>query len=213
MKRILSLTTVLLALQLPVFAQSASTAAAVADRQDAEERYKRMSADVEALQAANASLQKKINALEERLSKVGDDVVKASNNKDSSVHDDLKLLKEKIQEVDKKRESDKQIISDEIKKSIAEVEKLILKAPASHSSTAIKDSTHVTEAPPTSDKGFSYTIQDGDTLSAIVVAYNKKFQSEGMKKINMKKVQDANPTVNWNRLHVGQKIVIPSPEG
>jgi LysM repeat protein len=46
-----------------------------------------------------------------------------------------------------------------------------------------------------------------------VQAYNKKFQADGMKKITMKQVQDANPGVNWNRLRIGQKIVIPTPAG
>ncbi|MDB6057278.1 MAG: hypothetical protein JWO95_1122, partial [Verrucomicrobiales bacterium] len=48
-------------------------------------------------------------------------------------------------------------------------------------------------------------------LSAVVQAYNKKFVSEGMKKISQSQVQAANPNVNWNRLRVGQKIVIPAP--
>ncbi len=205
----LCLTSILLALQLPIFAQNASTAAAAADRQDAEERYKRMSADVEALQAANASLQHKINALEERLSKISEDQAKANSN--SSVHDDMKLLRDKIQEVDKKRESDKQMISDEIKKSIADIEKAVLKAGSSRPAPVIKDKPTTTADAPATTDGFPHTVQDGETLSAIVQAFNRKFQSEGMKKISMKKVQDANPSVNWNRLQVGQKIVIPAP--
>ncbi len=211
MKRILVFLTLLLALQGPLFAQTANSAAALADKQDAEERYKRMSADVEALQAANTSLQNKINALEERISKLTDELSKANNN--SSTHDDLRTLKEKIQEVDKKRESDKQVISDEIKKAIADVEKLILKAPSSRSMAGKDKDTRPVDTTPTNDNGLSYTIQDGDTLSAVVQAYNKKFQADGMKKITMKQVQDANPGVNWNRLRIGQKIVIPTPAG
>lgn len=209
----LCLASVFLALQLPVFAQNDSNAAALLDKQNAEERYKRMSADMEQLQAANAALQKKIDALEERLSKMSEDIAKAANKDNtSSLRDDLKLLRDKIQEVDKKRESDKQGISEEIKKSIAEIEKAVLKANAARPVIHEKPAPAQTEASTTaSDNDYSYTIQEGDTLSAIVVAYNKKFQSEGMKKISMKKVQDANPNVNWNRLKVGQKIVIPAP--
>lgn len=218
MKRMLCLTSVFLALQLPIFAQTASSESAVIDKQASEERYKRMSADMEQLQEANAALQKKIDSLEERLSKMSEEITKASNKDNTgSLRDDLKLLRDKIQEVDKKRESDKQVISDEIKKSIAEIERAVVKANSARATvvhdrpaaTAAADTTTST----TSDKNYSYTIQEGDTLSAIVVAYNKKFQSEGMKKISMKKVQDANPAVNWNRLRVGQKIVIPAPEG
>jgi uncharacterized protein YlxW (UPF0749 family) len=214
MKRMLCLTSVLLALQLPNFAQNATSASAQIERQDDEERYKRMSADMESLAAANASLQKKINILEERLSKVTDDLAKANNN--SSVRDDLKVLRDKIQDVDKKREADKQFISDKIEKIIPEVEKLVAKSQSSRPTRVErapekeKEKTAATEAPVT-EKGYSYTIQDGDTLSAIVLAYNKKFVSEGMKKISQSQVQAANPSVNWNRLRVGQKIVVPAP--
>jgi len=204
----LCLTSILLALQLPVFAQNSSTASALADRQDAEERYKRMSADVEALQAANASLQKKINALEDRLSKMSEDLTKANSN--SSVHDDLKVLRDKIQDVDKKRESDKQVISEEIKKSIADIEKMFLKA-GSARPTPVKEKPVAVEAPTTSDNGFTHKIEDGETLLAILQAYNKKFKSDGLKPIKLKQIEDANPGVDWNRLKIGQKIVIPAP--
>jgi TolA-binding protein len=210
MKRILSLTTVLLALQLPCFAQSSSTAAALADKQDADERYKRMAADVEALQAANQSLQKKISSLEDRLSKLSEDLQKANNN--GSVRDDLKVLRDKIQEVDKKRETDKEVISEQIKKAIGDVEKAVLKAGSR--SAPPKDSRpqrvdDIQAATP--DKSYSHTIEDGETALAILQAYNKKFKSDGLKTIKLKQLEDANPGVDWKRLKIGQKIVIPAP--
>jgi predicted RNase H-like nuclease (RuvC/YqgF family) len=211
MKRFLSLTAIVFTLYLPAHAQDA---AALADKQDAEERYKRMAADVEALQAANTSLQKKINALEERMSKFMEEQTKANNN--SSVHDDMKVLKEKIQDVDKKREQDKQFITDKLEATTKEIEKMLKKnlssAPAKPSSP--RDTTPAgkdNKEPSGSTDGLSYTIQDGDTLSAIVVAYNRELQAKGMKKISQKQVEDANPNVKWNRLKVGQKIVIPAP--
>ena len=210
MKRILSLTTVLLALQLPLFAQSSNTAAALADKQDAEERYNRMATDVQELQAANSSLQKKISALEDQISRLSEQLTKANNN--SSVHDDLKVLKDKIEEVDKKRESDKQVIQEDLKKFFAQVTEGLKTKPVPHSSPKGDTGSRSSDtATPASDNGFSYTVQEGDTLSAIVQAYNKKFVSQGMKKISMKQVEEANPSVNWNRLKIGQKIVIPAP--
>jgi LysM repeat protein len=210
MKRFLSLIAILFALLLPAHGQN--SAAALADKQDAEERYKRMAADVESLQAANAALQHKISALEERMSKFMEDQAKANNN--SSVHDDMKVLKEKIQEVDKKREQDKQFITDKLQATTSEIEKMLKK----NLSQATVKPTPPRE-PVVTDKetaagttsGLSHTIEDGETLSAIVVAYNREFQAKGMKKISMKMVQAANPSVNWNRLKVGQKIVIPTP--
>lgn len=214
MKRILSLTTVLLALQLPLFAQTSSTASALADKQEAEERYNRMAADVQALQSANASLQKKISALEDRLAKMGEDISKANNN--SSVNEDIKVLKEKIQDVDKKREADKQFITEKLKTATENIESMIK---TGLSKPTVKEHVVRDTAPAgkpettttASDKDYSYTIREGDTLSAIVQAYNKKFVASGMKKIKQSQVEAANPNVNWNRLKVDQKIVIPAP--
>jgi LysM repeat protein len=212
MKRFLSLSAIVFALYLPAHAQDA---AALADKQEADERYKRMAADVEALQAANASLQKRINGLEERMSKFMEEQAKANNN--SGVRDDMKVLKEKIQDVDKKREADKQFITDKLEATTKEIERMLkknlssapVKASPPRDTPSVDKETDKTTA--TTTDGFNYTIQDGDTLSAIVLAYNKEFQAKGMKKISMKKVQDANPKVDWNRLKVGQKIVIPAP--
>jgi TolA-binding protein len=211
MKRIFSLSTIFLALQLPLFAQSSSTAAALADKQDAEERYNRMAADVQALQAANTSLQKKISALEDQISKLSEGVSKANNN--SSVSDDLKLLKDKIQEVDKKRESDKQVIQEDLKKFFAQATQELKAKPVARSTPKADKETHSSDATLVSDKEFSHTIEDGETLLAILKAYNAKFKSEGMKPIKLKQIEDANPGVDWNRLKIGQKIVIPAPAG
>src|SRR4051794_28251070 len=169
MKRFLSLSAVLFALVFSVHAQN--SAAALADKQDAEERYKRMSADVEALQAANAALQHKISALEERMGKFMEDQAKANNN--SSVHDDIKVLKEKIQDVDKKREQDKQFITEKLQATTTEIEKMIKKnlsqTPVKPTPTRDAGATEK-ESNTATTSGLSYTIQDGDTLSAIVVA-------------------------------------------
>ena len=61
--------------------------------------------------------------------------------------------------------------------------------------------------------GYSYTVQSGDRLDLIVKAYNADFVKRGYKKITLRQTKEANPKVDWNRLRVGQKIVIPNPEG
>jgi LysM repeat protein len=208
MKRVLLGMSLLMgALQVATFGQEATalptaTAAPVSD-----ELYRKMAADLESLQSANVLLQKKISALEDEVRSLRDDLTKASAN--SSVKDDLKSLAEKIQEVDRKRESDKQVISDEIRKSINSIV---------HGTDVASHSSGPKTAPPTTtvdpailENAYSYTIQANDTLSAIVAAYNAEFKSKGMKTVTLKQVMDANPTVNWNKLQVGKKIVIPKP--
>jgi hypothetical protein len=184
----------------------ASPAAAIAAKEGAQERYERMAADIQALQAANEALQTKINQLAAELQDLRNQQLQAAGN--SSVQDHLKVLAEKIAEVDRKREEDKQAISEEIRKSMTGLEKSLAGSPApSHAApkpTAEPD-------PAAADKGFLYIIHSGDSLSMIVKTYNADFKSKGLKQITLKQAMDANPGVDWNRLRVGQKIIVPRP--
>ena len=56
-------------------------------------------------------------------------------------------------------------------------------------------------------EGFDYVVQKNDTLSGIIQAYRGK----GIK-VTTKSVTEANPTVKWERLRVGQKVFIPKPK-
>jgi len=93
----------------------------VAAQEGADERYKRMAADIEALQMDNESLKAKIAALEQKIDGLRDQLAASANN--TGVQEDLKRLAENIAQVDKKREEDKQAISEEIRKSITGLEK------------------------------------------------------------------------------------------
>jgi septal ring factor EnvC (AmiA/AmiB activator) len=183
-------------------------AAAVAAKQGTDERYERMAADIQALQAANDALQAKFSAVEQQLQDLRNQLTQSASN--FSTPDDLKRLADKILEVDKKREEDKQAIAEEIRKSIAELKHAVTDGSAPSRVSPPKPAVS-TESPDT-EKGFVYKIQDGDSLSAIVKAYNADFKSKGMKTITLKQARDANPEVDWNRLRVGQKIIIPRPQ-
>jgi peptidoglycan hydrolase CwlO-like protein len=186
------------------------TAADIAAQQGAEERYKRMAADMQALQLDNESMKAKIASLEQKIDDLRQQLASAANN--TSIQDDLKRLAEKIAEVDKKREEDKQGISEEIRKSIGGLEKSLAGPSTPIHATTPKVVPPPAEAAPAGN-GFSYTIQEGDTLSAIVKAYNTDYKSKGLKTITLKQAKEANPTVDWDRLRVGQKIIVPRPEG
>ena len=188
---------------------AATNAAAIAAQQAADERYKRMAADIEALQMDNESLKAKIVSLETKLDALRQQLATAGNN--TGVQEDLKRLAENIAQVDKKREEDKQAISEEIRKSIAGLERSLAGAPAPTRAPAAK--LQLDTPIPTVENGFSYTIQEGDNLSAIVKAYNADFKSKGWKTITLKQAMEANPNIKWDHLRVGQKIIIPKPEG
>lgn len=215
MKRLLCLT-MLTATTLGTLAQEANTPAATASQQEArrsaEEQYKIMAADIEQLTANNQVLQEKIAALKAEIAKVREESARAAaaaaNN---GVSEDLKRLAEKIQEVDKKREADKQVISEEIKKAIDKLgSKLQEATPAPRPRTPVhKEPTTSTANLPA--KGFTHQVESGETLPAIVKAYNVEFKNKGMKTITRQQVKDANPNINFDKLLVGQKIIIPDP--
>jgi predicted RNase H-like nuclease (RuvC/YqgF family) len=189
-------------------APAITPAAQIAAKQGADERYERMAADIQALQAANDALQAKLSAIEQQLQDLRNQQTQSAGN--FSTPDDLKRLADKIQEVDKKREEDKQAIAEEIRKSIAELKHAL--ADGSAPSRVSPSKPIASAESPDTEKGFVYKIQEGDSLSAIVKAYNADFKSKGMKTISLKQAMDANPDVDWNRLRVGQKIVIPRPQ-
>jgi predicted RNase H-like nuclease (RuvC/YqgF family) len=185
-----------------------TTAADIAAQQGADERYKRMAADLQALQLDNESLKAKIASLEQKLDDLRQQQAAANN---SGVQEDLKRLADKIVQVDKKREEDKQAISEEIRKAIGGLEKTLAGAGAPAHAAPPKSPPDT--ATPANANDVSYTIKDGDNLSVIVKAYNADFKSKGWKTITLKQAMDANPNVDWNRLLVGQKIIIPRPAG
>jgi hypothetical protein len=186
---------------------ASSPAAAIAAKEGAQERYERMAADIQALQSANEALQTKINQIAAEMQDLRNQQLQNAGN--SGAQDQLKVLAAKIAEVDRKREEDKQAISEEIRKSMAGLEKSLAGSPApSHPApkpTAAPD-------PSPGEKGFLYVIASGDSLSLIVKTYNADFKSKGLKQITLKQAMDANPGVDWNRLRVGQKIIVPRPE-
>jgi LysM repeat protein len=198
----------------PTTTAAPSTAAAIAAREEAEDRYKRMAADFQALQADNQLLHSKVASLEQDLQTLRDAQAKGPDV--SGVQEELKKLAQAIQEVDKKRLEDKDAISEQIRKSVARLESALGNSPPPPVHAPGPD----TKPPPAStldpsaiENGYVYVIQPGNTLGEILKAYNKDFKSKGLKTISVREAMAANPKVDWGRLRVGQKIIIPRPPG
>jgi len=211
MKRVIVFSAVMLSLLARTGAQevasNATPAAAIAAKEGAEERYERLAADIQALQAANDALQSKVNSLSAQLSDLRSQQVQDASN--SSVQNALKLLADKIAEVDRKREEDKQSISEQIRQSMASLQKALAGGPASNHAP----SKPISEPEPAAGANrVIYVVKSGDNLSLIVNSYNADFKTKGLKRITIKQAKDANPDVDWPHLQVGQKIVIPVPE-
>ena len=157
--------------------------------------------DYSRLQSQLADLLEAHNALKNELSKLRSEVrlLRAeTSTKDPSTatRDDLEGLAKSIREIDRKRLQDKDLILKEMK--------------------TLLRSTPARTKPPTvtsqSQKGFDHTVEAGETISAIIEAYNTQLKSKGVKKrITLKKVLDANPKLNPRTMRIGQVLFIPDP--
>lgn len=175
-----------------------SSAAAIADRQEAEERYKRMNSAIEELLAANVAQQKRLAALAEEVQRLREELARSTQKQPGHASlDDLQRLTRKLQELDEKREADKKLILEELQKLSR------MPAPGGERATA-KPSANPVSAPKGDQKGYEYVVQPGDYLTTIVDAYRK----QGVK-VTLEQVVKANPKVQPQRLRPGQKIFIP----
>lgn len=189
MKKISILLAIFLAVPLFVRAQDAAT----------EEQLNKLRADVSALQASNVELQKRLSDALKELQEVRELATKPTGNYASP--EDVKQLAEKIRDVDRQRLKDIDLVTEQLNK--------IAKSITSSSPGRVKKEETPkanTETPSKPETGYEYVIKSGDTLSAVVAAYNK----EGVK-ITIDQLLKANPGLKAESLKVGQKIFIPAP--
>jgi len=177
-----------LLLSLPVQAQDPAT----------EERLNKLSAQIQDLQDGQAVLNKRLSKLAEELQRLIEKVNSANGSAASA--EDLRRLADKVQEADRKRESDKDAILSKLE-ALAKLERTPPR-------TATR--TPNPEPPPpraADEKGYEYTVQSGDSLSSIVEAYRQ----QGVK-TSVSEILKANPGLNANRVYPNKKIFIPAPK-
>ena len=163
-----------------------------------------LSAQIQDMTKVLGDQQKHIDTLERELAELRDKVNTPVVN-DYANRGDLRSLVEQVQEVDRKRKED----SDMIAKQIEKIENLVKTAAVipppphsrSNSSTSNPDdsaNSNVTE------KGYEYVVKQGDTLGLILKAYREK----GVK-VSLAQIKAANPKMNPEVLIPGKKIFIP----
>jgi LysM repeat protein len=193
MKKILLGGFILILAVSPVRAQDAGT----------QQQIDKLSGQVQDLLAAQEQQGKRLAALEKEISDLTDKVNSPAASTGASA-DDLKALAEKVQEIDKKRQDDRELI-------LKQLELLGNagggKAPH-HPPKPVVDTTPAgadnPATPAVPQKGYDYTIAPGDTLSAIAKAY----RAQGVK-VTTAQIIAANPKLNPNALIAGKKIFIP----
>ena len=143
---------------------------------------------------------KRLDELSKRISDLADKVNTPAVNTSASA-DDLKALADSVKEIDKKRQSDRELI-------LKQIEKL-------GNVTAGTGSSHSHTPPPSNppedsgaaaipQTGHYYIVKDGDYLSTIAKAY----RDQGVK-VTVNQILKANPGLDANKLYTGKKIFIP----
>jgi LysM repeat protein len=178
-----------------VFGQDAAT----------QSQIDKLSGQIQDLLAAQERQNKQIDALAKEISELRDKVNTPQVNNSAS-NDDLKNLAEKVQEIDKKRQADRDLILKEIEKlgKVAAGAPPHPKAAPNPPPSGGGDSGG--NAPATPQKGYEYTVKSGDTLAAIAKAYRE----QGVK-VTTSQILKANPGLDANKLYAGKKIFIPDP--
>lgn len=189
----------------------AADAVALAAQQEAEANYKRLTATIEDYQITQAAQQKRLDALAAEVGKLREEIAHHNNdaaNKETSR--ELKDLREQLQKVDTARRADNQRFQEALEK----LGDLIKKAP---SGGTPRRPLNAEPTPPPSRGGntadkpedfYEYTVQAGDSHLGVIV---KRYADEKII-VTSKAIMAANPNVDWSRMKIGQKILIPKPK-
>ena len=181
-----------------IFIVGLSVAAARAQDAATQQQLDQINGRLQDLIDAQAVQAKRITALETEIGELRD---KANGSGANS--DDLQKLANQVQEIDKKRQADRELI-------LKEIEKLgkVGGSASGHKSTPIVTTNPPSVVPNSGGKqaGYEYKIAAGDTFSIIAKAY----RDQGIK-VTAEQILKANPGVDPKNLKVGQKIFIPAP--
>ena len=201
----LSATLLLLASQSPLRAQNPAAEAAAA--QEREERYQKLRASVDDLQTTQATLQKRIAELSDEIQSLRRETEKSADKNAGKfvARDELRAITDAVREIDRKREEDKKLILEEIRK-LANTPVTLPEAPPKRAAKPDPAADAATDAPPVPRNGYTYVVKAGDTLEAIVKAYGQN----GVK-VTVDQVLKANPKLKPKSMSVNQKILIPDP--
>lgn len=176
----------------------AQDAAAAARRQEAMEDRTRTEGRIAALEEALQTFQRDQSNLRAQIDGLRSEMVRA-RNQGAGTPEALRELAAKIEEVDRKRQADNEKVLTELRRLQSSLTRRAGPGPSGTESGG-----PATSPKTRSDKQSEYSIKSGDRLVDIVKALNE----QGVK-ITQEDIKKANPDVNWSKLRIGQKIIIP----
>ncbi len=169
-----------------------------------EERLNQLNGKLENIIEAQRAQQKQIEALAKEIETVREQAGRPTGN--YATQEELRRALKAIEEVDRKRMED----TEKTAAALSKLGQRLTAAPAAApkkggSSGSVRESGSSSEK--ASEKGYPYTIKQGDTLSVIVQAYRDQNI-----KVTTESILKANPGLKPEKLKVGTKIWIPAPE-
>jgi len=168
----------------------------------AQQQIDKLSGQIQDLTDTIAVQRQQIAALEKEINDLRDKVSTPPPVNDSASHAELKALAEQVQEVDRKRREDSDMIAKQIENLVKATAMTPPPPPRSRTtSTPPPEETADANVP---SKGYEYEVKQGDTLGRIVKAYRDK----GVK-VSFSQIKAANPKMNPDVLIPGKKIFIP----
>lgn len=183
-------------------------AQAPGDREDAETERRKIlrAADlVDSIQVQQEQFQSRITDLEARLKGITE---KCENllTENQKLRGDLATLKSGLEKSEESRIKEREVLLKEIGSLISEKTKNV---PSSHDALLkVREEetkkTSESTSPEKPESGFYYTVQKGDTLSAIADAY----KANGVN-ITIQDIRDANKLTKKDVIRTGQKLFIP----
>jgi LysM repeat protein len=175
----------------------------VARAQDAatQERLDKLSGRVDDLIVGQDSLTKQVNELRREIEAVRELASKPAGNWASP--EDLKRVAKGIEDVDRKRIADSELVQKQLEKIRQALDRPI-PPPKKLSSAQARDNP-APEKPVRLEQGVEHVVKPGETLSAIVQACR-----EQKIKVTQKQILDANPGLKPDLLIPGKKIIIPA---
>jgi predicted RNase H-like nuclease (RuvC/YqgF family) len=172
---------------------AAESVYSAAQRQEAEEQQRRISARLGALEEALQTYHHEVTTLKAEVRALREELARANNrNENAATQESIRQLASSIQEVDRKRMSD----NEKVLKELRGIGRAV--APTTPTKKVPDEVTPKGEQ-------YEYTIKEGDTLIEIV----KGLRELGVS-VTQAQVEKANPNVNWGKLRVGKRIVIPA---
>lgn len=201
MKR-LSYLPVICLLSLAPLARGQDNATAAARQEEVDERFKRLSGQLDDILKSQADQLRRLGDLEDAVKNLRDQ--QSRPNASYASQEDLKRLADAIKEVDSNRLKD----YEKIREEIGQLGK-VLASPSTSTPVPTRPSSHgnVDTSTKQDENGYWYVVKRGDFLSTIAKAFNE----QGIK-VTLDQIEKANPNVDSTRLRVGQKIFIPAPK-